>query len=139
MTAAELIIGIARTLELGMTGWQERVVRRAFAESTPLPTAPVFPHALAPGHPLYLSSLSPAGRARSAPLPLDVRLALRLGRDQSAWARSVRWSCGRPGYVPVFEWRSEFDRMFRAEYARAFLASQILRADRLAFVRISAV
>lgn len=99
----------------------------------------VFPHVDPLDTRCYLFSLSPAGRARSAPLPLDVRLALRLGRDHSAWARSVRWSGGRPGYVPVFDWRSELDRSFRTEYVRAFLASQIVRADRLDFLRISAV
>lgn len=103
-----------------------------------LPEAPIFPQLEGPDTRCNLFSLSRPGPSRD-PLPLDARLQLRLPADHSAWAQSVRWSCGRPGYVPVFDWRAERDRAVCADYARYWLSATIIRADRLEFFRISAV
>lgn len=60
--------------------------------------------------------------------PLDIQHHLssltRPVADHSAWARSVRWSCGRPGWKPTFEveWGEAYRATIRAERARAFVA-----------------
>jgi hypothetical protein len=44
----------------------------------------------------------------NAPTLLE-RVELGLMADHSDWARSVRWSCGRPGFKPLgalFDWDS---------------------------------
>lgn len=51
MSTADKVLGLARHLELGLTGWQERFIRRTFTEPAPLPQAPVFPQTGTPGHP----------------------------------------------------------------------------------------
>lgn len=47
--------------------------------------------------------------------------------DHSRWARSVRWSCGRPGYRPMFDHEKAYRDAIREEYARARIGAQILR------------
>jgi hypothetical protein len=46
------------------------------------------------------------------------RVELGLIADHSGWARSVRWSCGRPGFKPVgplFDWgETRFDDRLEA-------------------------
>lgn len=39
--------------------------------------------------------------------------------DQS-WAKSVRWSCGRPGYRPLFDWREAWERALWEDRARYY-------------------
>ena len=60
-------------------------------------------------------------------------------RDHSSWARSVVWSCGRPGYVPLFrEGESEYRRAYLEEWARfGALAAQVNPPD--AFIGVSGV
>jgi hypothetical protein len=48
------------------------------------------------------------------------------------WAKSIVWSCGRPGWTPMFEQESwgEVRRLVWArEYARAMSTVGILRPD----------
>lgn len=59
--------------------------------------------------------------------------------DHSWWAKSVRWSCGRPGWVPLFDHEAAYGDAIRAEYARAWTAAQILRADGGGFLKITSV
>lgn len=130
--AADAVIQYAEDCGLRLQPWQADVIRTLYARRRP--AGLVFPHRPSPGHPCYLSSLSRAGLARRGRLPLEVRLGL--PGDHSTWARSVRWSCGRPGYVPVFDWGAG---AFRADYDRALLSATIIRADRVELFRISAV
>lgn len=70
---------------------------------------------------------------------LEVNLLLELPRDHSWWARSVRWSCGRPGYEPMFDWQESYQRSLYAEYARARVEAQILDPSNVSFLPITAV
>lgn len=70
---------------------------------------------------------------------LEVNLLLKLPRDHSSWARSVRWSCGRPGYEPMFDWQESYQRSLYAEYARARAEMQILNPYDVSFLPISTV
>lgn len=65
-----------------------------------------------------------------------------LPRDHSWWARSVRWSCGRPGYTTSqlrFDAEQSYRRTLAAEVAYAFTVAQILSADGDGFIKVSGV
>lgn len=72
-------------------------------------------------------------------LPLLLRLELRIPPDSSWWARSLTWSCGRPGYTPRFDFASSWEQSIAAEYVRFRAAAQILRADRIDFLPITRI
>lgn len=60
--------------------------------------------------------------------------AFRPVADHSSWAKRVRWSCGRPGYMPTFtdnlaSWGKLRQQVLMEDYARAMTTAQILRPD----------
>lgn len=57
-------------------------------------------------------------------------------RDHTWWARSVRWSCGRPGYTPLFDWDEAYRDAVALGRMRGYTQAQILRADGDGFVEI---
>ena len=72
-------------------------------------------------------------------LPLLLRLELRIPPDSSWWARSLTWSCGRPGYTPRFDFASSWEASIRAEYARYWVGAAVLRADRIDLLPITGI
>lgn len=59
--------------------------------------------------------------------------------DHSWWAKSVRWSCGHPGAVPLFDWAEQMVRLRLLEYAQARIGATIPRADGDGFLKITSL
>jgi hypothetical protein len=57
------------------------------------------------------------------------RVELGLMVDHSAWAKSVVWSCGRPGFKPMFDWDEIFRRDVAFERMRAYVGLGIDHAE----------
>lgn len=49
--------------------------------------------------------------------PLELELWITRPRP---WAKSIRWSCGRPSYRPTFDWAGAYQEAHTAELVRAF-------------------
>lgn len=77
--------------------------------------------------------IGPAIEQALKPEPVEVYGVLFAGdawlptfHDHSWWARSVRWSCGRPGYRPMFDHETAYRAAIREQYALARVRAGIL-------------